>query len=409
MPATPFGAHACAAPSPASDKVTMQDTHLTPEQLKALIHQAFPADPPVQSVGILIDFPDAALPDTPAWQQRREMAANWQEALASSGFTAGLYGYRNVHCNNADLPATAYPLSAGRALPTSAEELERGVRQSFLQVFATHPVFLAPTQLSATAPLKVAAARDGFRAATMPGFTLAMIPALRLDVEEIHSRVVSLCRLLDQATSAHFDFCVAGQHHTLELDLRFHRAHASSGRFLDLGTAGNLPSGEAYVVPYEGDKEGIPSLSHGTMPVQFGEEVVYFHIENNRATRVSGDGPAAAAQRERLQREPAAGNLAELGLGVLAELGVAPIGQVLLDEKLGLHLAFGRSDHFGGAIGAKDFSSPDEVIHIDHVYIPAIQPQITVQQVLLVDKDGRSITLIENDAYAIDFDAQLPS
>ena len=55
----------------------------------------------------------------------------------------------------------------------------------------------------------------------------------------------------------------------------------------------------------------------------------------------------------------------ELGLGVLAAFGVKPIGKVLLDEKLGLHIAFGRSEHFGGRVGPGNFSSPDAVIHID--------------------------------------------
>ena len=38
---------------------------------------------------------------------------------------------------------------------------------------------------------------------------------------------------------------------------------------------------------------------------------------------------------------------------------VTPIGVVLLDEKLGLHLAFGRSEHFGGQVG------PAQVGHVD--------------------------------------------
>ena len=42
-------------------------------------------------------------------------------------------------------------------------------------------VTLSATELSATAPLKVATRASGFRAATMPGFSPAMVPALRLD------------------------------------------------------------------------------------------------------------------------------------------------------------------------------------------------------------------------------------
>jgi len=68
---------------------------------------------------------------------------------------------------------------------------------------------------------------------------------------------------------------------------------------------------------------------------------------------------------------------------VLAGAGV----EVLLDEKLGLHVAFGRSDHFGGRVGPTDFSSPAEVIHLDRIYIPATQPRIAVYSVVHESND----------------------
>ena len=83
------------------------------------------------------------------------------------------------------------------------------------------------------------------------------------------------------------------------------------------------------------------------LPVQFGSEVVIFRIENNVAVEASGEGPAAVAERARLAAEPAYGNMAELGVGVLGDFGIKPLGEILIDEKLGLHIAFGRSDHFG--------------------------------------------------------------
>ncbi len=95
----------------------------------------------------------------------------------------------------------------------------------------------------------------------------------------------------------------------------------------------------------------------------------------------TGDGPQALIEAKHLAEDPAYGNLAELGLGVLDEFGVEPIGQTLLDEKLGLHIAFGRSDHFGGSVGPADFKSPDTVVHIDRVYVPAIQPRVRVPKV----------------------------
>jgi hypothetical protein len=118
---------------------------------------------------------------------------------------------------------------------------------------------------------------------------------------------------------------------------------------------------------------------------------------------VEPGGPVAASEAARLEREPAYGNLAELGLGVLADFGLQPIGSVLLDEKLGLHVAFGRSDHFGGSVGPEDFSSPAAVVHIDRVYLPATQPAVGVEEVNLVMDDGSSFPLMRDGGYAIDF------
>jgi leucyl aminopeptidase (aminopeptidase T) len=89
-------------------------------------------------------------------------------------------------------------------------------------------------------------------------------------------------------------------------------------------------------------------------------------------------------------------NVAELGLGILRAYGVRPVGALLLDEKLGLHIAFGRSDHFGGTVGPSAFSAPDKVIHLDRVYIPEVQPQVRVASVDLVAPDGSREALMRD-------------
>ncbi len=122
-------------------------------------------------------------------------------------------------------------------------------------------------------------------------------------------------------------------------------------------------------------------------------------IEENRIAGVLGDGPLAEAERTEAENEPAYRNVAELGLGMLAGYGIKPVGSLLLDEKLGLHIAFGRSDHFGGQVGPNDFSSPDKVVHIDRVYIPEVQPQVTVLGVDLLGEDGVAAPLMRDGRY----------
>jgi len=119
--------------------------------------------------------------------------------------------------------------------------------------------------------------------------------------------------------------------------------------------------------------------------------------------KILSSGPQSKTEAERLAAEPARGNLAELGLGVLADFGVTPIGEVLLDEKLGLHLAFGRSEHFGGQVGPSDFSRPEAVMHQDHVYLRELQPMVNAARVVLTRTDGTSLDLIRDGDYVINF------
>ncbi|MDD8011634.1 MAG: hypothetical protein PHX73_11080, partial [Acidobacteriota bacterium] len=73
----------------------------------------------------------------------------------------------------------------------------------------------------------------------------------------------------------------------------------------------------------------------------------------------------------------------------------------LLDEKLGLHIAFGRSDHFGGRIGLKDFSTPAAVIHLDRIYLPEMQPRVAVVEVVLSFARGRTEMIMKDGRYTI--------
>jgi leucyl aminopeptidase (aminopeptidase T) len=332
------------------------------------------------------------------------MAADWagqlQQHRDQLGLDVSLVLYRNVGMGNADLPARVWIGSPG-SVPDTADALDPARAVSLDQVLATHSVLLAPTEFSATAPLKLMAKQHRFRAATMPGFTAEMIPALRLDYDEVRRRVAIMKGLLDRAVRATLHFEVDGRDtRTLVLDLRHRQAHASDGIIETPGMAGNLPSGEAYIVPYEGEVPGDPTQSAGRLPVQFGADVVVFEIEANRAVRVTGEGQAAVEQAEWLVAEPAYGNLAELGLGVLGDLGVGPTGEILMDEKLGLHIAFGRSDHFGGQVGAARFSKPEAVVHIDRIYLPGLQPRVVPRVVDLLDEDGRTIPLMRDGVYA---------
>ncbi|MBN1542631.1 hypothetical protein JW992_10840 [candidate division KSB1 bacterium] len=380
---------------------------LTQKDWLRLIPAVFPPIDKDPALAVLLDVPHDAEEDTDAWKARRTLVAEWVKQLKKMASSlhlskVELIAYASVGSNNADLPETAYSVDSQIISSLYASDFGRsGVPVHFSDVFSRFALFLAPTQFSATAPLKNAARTFGFRAATMPGFASSMIPALRIDYGRVNERVEQIKQLLDQAECAWVHFSVDEQmRYEMQFDLRNRTAHVSSGRFPERGTAGNLPSGEAYIVPYEGEGED-ESRTTGILPVQFGAQVVFYRIEKNRARGAQGEGTRALTEDQLLRREPAYGNIAELGFGVLADFGIEPIGEVLLDEKLGFHVAFGRSDHFGGFVGIGQFSSPQAVVHIDRIYIPALQPRVVVESIDLVCENKDPVRLIEKGNYTI--------
>jgi len=382
------------------------DARLTADELIALVERVFAPGGDDTTLAILVDLPDDVVVDNADWRERRQLAAGWAAQLAETrerhGRDVGLFWYRNVRANNADLPRWAWHAAPG-GVPDHCDALAGQPQIAMEEVLAAHRLVLAPTELSATAPLKMLAPRLGFRAATMPGFSAAMVPALRLDYVEVNRRVQLLKRLLDRSTVAELVFQSDARQYGLRLDLRHRTAHASGGLLHQPGTAGNLPSGESYIVPYEGEVDGDPSRSEGMLPVQIEGEVVLHRIEHNRVTAIESSGEVSRRRASELSSEPAAANLAELGLGVLSGFGVRPIGEVLLDEKLGVHIAFGRSEHFGGQVGPTAFTSPDRVVHQDWVYLPEIQPDVTVRR-LRLSGPGGDHELIRDGEWILRFD-----
>ncbi len=401
--------------------------NLNESDLVQLIQSVFPKLSQDRILAILVDIPNESAEDNLEWKKRRIIAQEWATVLKNSCSSLALeqvklVAYPSVGSNNADLPSILYEVFT--ILPEISVDLVKcGTPIQLDALLRTTQIFLAPTEYSTTAPLKIAARQYPIRGATMPGFCSAMIPSLKLNYQEIGHRVDVLKNKLDAAKLCNIVFTVDEQPQTrkhvvanvmqqftpnieipqtkeyhLQLDLDFRQAHASSGRFPNIGMVGNLPSGEAYIVPHEGDR-GI-SQSFGQLPVQFGNEVVVYEIRNNRAVAILTEGEFSSQERQAIQNEPAYANIAELGLGVLADFGIKPIGEILLDEKLGLHIAFGRSDHFGGIVSAAQFSTPKAVIHIDRIYIPELQPKIHVDQVTLIFGDGQQQTIMKDGKYS---------
>ncbi|MBL0176488.1 MAG: hypothetical protein IPP94_14690 [Ignavibacteria bacterium] len=380
---------------------------LTAAELRDLFTTVFHPRPSDRVLTTIVDVPDEAVPDNEQWRSRRELAYEWWVKSIEFKNDIGLeqveiFWYPNVGSNNNNLPDTLYHW-AGKPGELSAAVLRaQGMPVPLTEVLGRTDLIIAPTEFSATAPLKMLAKVHNFRGTTMPGFIPSMLPSLGLDYGKVHERIMQLKTRLDAAEREVMIFTARGVDYVFDADLRYRTATASSGMFRDDMVVGNLPSGETYIVPYEGEREGEPSKTRGTLPVQFGDEIVLYRVEGNRAVEVLTEGPRSSAERDYLNAEPAYGNIAELGHGVLGEFGCTAVGNLLMDEKLGLHVAFGRSEHFGGIVSPASFNDPKKVIHIDRVYVPSLQPDIQVKEVTLFYPDGREEVIMRAGAWTVE-------
>jgi hypothetical protein len=339
---------------------------------------------------VLADLPHDGLRDHGEWAARREMAREWHEAFEDLG---GRIGF-SVH------PLLTYPAIGAHngPLPMGGEMGGEPVR--FDDVMASSTIVVALTEYSATASLAGYAARSpDLRAASMPMVSKRMErSALAADYGEVAAKSHSLTARLDRATGADVEFSTGDK---LHFDLRYRQAEADDGQ-LHAGKEGariiNLPSGEAYMAPYEGEREGEPSRTEGTIPLMLQGELVRVTVQENRIVEVLGDGLGSKEAREWLEVDEARRNIAELGLGCNDRAVVT--GNVLEDEKvMGMHWAAGLSEHLGGTVGVDDFSDPSHAIHHDVVY-PAGGP-IEVTSLVLTYEDGTHEEIIQDGQYTI--------
>jgi leucyl aminopeptidase (aminopeptidase T) len=340
-------------------------------------------------VAVVVDEPTSSVRDHDGWRERREMAEGWRRAFEELAGQRGfevrpLVTFPASGANNADLPTT------GRM---AGEEV------NLHETLATSTLVVAMTEFSATAPLAhLADANDDFRAASMPGVEPRMErSALAADYSVVAARCRAISEVMAGAQLCDVLFTTG---HRCWFDLRQRSAEMDDG-FLPRGKEGdriiNLPSGETFIVPYEGEILGLPSWTAGTIPVVENEEMVLFHVVANCVQVVEGDGPVAQRYAEFFNDDPARSNVAEVAFGVndMAEV----TGCVLEDEKAGFHWAFGRSDHLGGVVGVDDFLSAENVVHQDIVY--AKGNPIQIERADVIHPDGRRVTIIENGEYTV--------
>ena len=237
-------------------------------------------------------------------------------------------------------------------------------------------IVIAPTSKSLThTAARRQACAEGARVATMPGILRdTMIRCLSADYYAIADRTRKLTEMLTNAKTAR----VTTESGTdITLPIGGINAIASTGLFHEPGSFGNLPSGEAYMMPVEGSSSGVFIVDGSMAGIGdlAGKEPITIKVENGLATEITG-GPEAGLLKEKLEAVGGqAFNVAELGVGTNDAAII--IGSILEDEKVmgTIHIALGNNMSMGGTV--------DVPIHLDGIIK---NPSLELDSEMIMDK-----------------------
>lgn len=228
------------------------------------------------------------------------------------------------------------------------------------QAMSISSAVLAPTSKSLTHTSARRKACDaGARVATMPGITReTMIRCLNADYYAIAERTVKVADILTNAKIARVT-TEAGTDITLPIEGI--AAIASTGLIHESGKFGNLPSGEAYMMPAEKGSNGVFVVDGSMAGIGdlAGKTPITIRVEGGYCVEIEG-GPEADLLKEKLESlGKAAFNVAELGVGTNDAAMI--IGNILEDEKVmgTIHIALGNNKSMGGTV--------DVPIHLDGI------------------------------------------
>lgn len=244
-------------------------------------------------------------------------------------------------------------------------------------------VAICPTSTSLThTEARRAACKTGTRVGTLPGITEdILIRTMQADYHKIARRTQKIAQFLTRGRLAHIT-SPAGT--DIRIPIAGITALASTGLVREPGTFGNLPSGEAYLMPREGEAEGVIVVDGSLAGIGLIEDQpIRIVVEKGVAVQIEGGAQAQKFAETVHSLGPKARNLAELGVGTndCAEIR----GTVLEDEKvLGtVHLALGNNISMGGTC--------DVPFHVDGILL---RPTLTIDDQIIL-KDGKMLVDID--------------
>jgi len=216
----------------------------------------------------------------------------------------------------------------------------------------------------------------GARFASLPHFDPDMFStSMNVDWHALAERTTRLVTAVNRAEWVHIETPNGTAMHICK---RGRAAGGDDGLLTVPGCFGNLPAGEAYLAPLEGESHGIMVIEWG--PTRKLDNPLTLTIADGRVVRIDGNDPLRARLEAQFSENDACRNLAELGIGT-NDKASRPDNVLEAEKIMGtIHLALGDNTGFGGVVAAP--------FHEDYVFY---QPTVT-----LVMADGSREIILDN-------------
>lgn len=222
------------------------------------------------------------------------------------------------------------------------------------------------------------ATKAGARIASMPTITKEMLEsAMAADYKKIEEITVPLAKKLTESSKAKVT-TEKGTDITLNIEGR--EGEADTGILTEKGAFGNLPAGEAYLAPVEGEGDGKIIVDVSMAGVGKLTESIEIQVKSGEIVDIKGGSEAKELKELIEQADENANKIAELGIGTNSE--AKPMGSILVDEKLGdtVHIAFGDNSHMGGTLKSNS--------HLDGIIS---KPTLELDGEVIMDKGNLKI------------------
>ena len=210
-------------------------------------------------------------------------------------------------------------------------------------------VVLCPTSKSLThTDSRRAASEKGVRVATLPGVTEEiMVRCMNADYHQIAARTFRICDEMEKTSVVRV---VAPCGTDITMPIKGRKAHASSGLFREKGLWGNLPTGESYLAPVEGQSQGTVVVDGSMAGVGMIHVPIRITVKDGYATDITGGDEAVRLLALLEPHGRDARTVAEFGIGTNDKAILT--GLIIEDEKVmgTIHIAFGDNKSMGGSV-----------------------------------------------------------